>query len=250
MPQFFIDAAMAPGKQVQIRGADARHILKSLRLRQGDWIVLSDGSGRSFRAEIAAAGTASLTATIEAELPRREGAPAPTLAIALIHRERFEWALQKAVELGCRRILPFGSARSEPLEGASERVERWSRIATEAAKQSGLPFLPKVEEPIALAELCEGLARYAPRLLLYEGECRQGLRAVAAALRCPEDPSEHGEALVIIGPEGGFTDAEVALARASGALTVSLGRQILRVETAAVTAIAILQYELGNLDLA
>lgn len=249
MPQFFVDKNFEVGTEIEIRGADARHIAQVLRLAAGDWLVLSDGAGNAFRATIATASPNAVTALVREALPPREGAPAPALAIALIKADRFEWAIQKAVELGCRRLIPFRSARTVPqaADAADERkLARWSTIAAEAAKQSGLRFRPEVEAPAAFLELIRRTERFNRAILLYEGERSVGVRELWGKARTR--PTR--EDLVIVGPEGGFTEDEVKLAHAAGVATASLGPQILRVETAAVAALALWQYELGNMDAA
>ncbi|MFA4974302.1 MAG: RsmE family RNA methyltransferase [bacterium] len=245
MPQFFVDTSLAASKHVEIRGADARHILQSLRLGQGDWMVLSDGKGRSFRAVIRQAKAMSVILDIIEEITRVDPNPPPALAIASIRAERMEWAIQKSVELGCRRILPFNSARTvrkAEHAGSSRKIERLRKIALEAAKQSGLPFVPSVEKAIDFLLLCSRLTEFKPALLLYEGEAALSIRKALA------DADLSREGIIIIGPEGGFTDEEVDQARGKGALTASLGRQILKAETAAVAAVAIYQYESGNTE--
>lgn len=250
MPQFFVEQELIPGRIIEIRGAEARHIVKSLRLTIGDWLILSDGAGKSFRSRIVETRPTAVSARIEAELPRRAHEIAPTLAIAVISRDRLEWAIEKSVELGCRRIIPFHSQRSEPCTSRMVKHDRWQRIALEAAKQSGLPFRPDIVPPITFPELCKELERFSPALLLYEGEREHALSSALDGFGTSSDDSQHPrlQPLVIIGPEGGFASEEVELAHRHGAMTVSLGTQILRVETAAVTALAILQYELGNLQ--
>ncbi len=251
MPQFFIEKTLSEGDEVEIRGSDAHHIAGVLRLAEGDWLILSDGQGNSFRSNILTASDRSVSARIETRVERKVGPPSPVLAIASIRSERLEWAVQKSVELGCRRILPFDSARTVRRSTSgrgSRKSDRLARIALEAAKQSGLPFLPAVDEPTDFAGLCAKLGQFGAALLFYEGESGRSLRA-ALAEKIGKGKSDSARSpILIVGPEGGFTDEEVALALASGAISASLGSQILRVETAAVAAMAIVQYELGNMD--
>jgi 16S rRNA (uracil1498-N3)-methyltransferase len=244
MPQFFVDQPLASDREIQIRGADARHIAQSLRLRAGDWIVLSDGAGRSYRATITSSAPNAVVATIGAELPPRRGVPPPALALAAIRGERFEWAIEKAVELGCRHLLPFHSARTVRGKGDEARkLARWRTIALEAAKQSGLPFRPEIETAQDFDALCARFGDFSAAILFFEGEEKRELRETLRG----QPPASEG--LLIIGPEGGFTAEEVRRAAEAGAVTASLGPQILRVETAAVAALAICQYELGNMDI-
>lgn len=252
MPQFFVDIPFRVGADVEIRGAEARHITQVLRLGEGDWIVLSDGAGRSFRATIRSAAAGSVVARIEEEIARGPSPLPPALALATIKGDRFEWAVQKAVEIGCRHIIPFRSQRTIPrsAEGLDRRRrDRWRRIALEAAKQSGLPFRPEVGAVEDFGQLTGRAKAFRSAILLYEGERQRSLRDIVGKdIRRHPAAAEEPADLLIVGPEGGFADAEVARAVACGAETASLGRQILRVETAAIVALAIWQYELGNMD--
>jgi len=243
MPQFFIDREIVPGSEIEIRGRDARHILQSLRLAPGDGLMISDGRGRSYRSMITDCGTATVRARIECEVVRPEGATPPALAIASIRSERLEWAAQKAVELGCRRIIVFNSARTvRRARGgqSSSKVARLGRIAQEAAKQSGAPFTPHVDGPVEFAGLLSELGTFEPKIILHEGRTESDMRGAIGGAR-------RGEGIIIVGPEGGFTEGEVKLATDAGCVSATLGSQILRVETAAVTALAIYQHEIGNL---
>lgn len=247
MPQFFVDQPLSENRRVDITGGDARHITQVLRLGPGDWLILSDGAGKCFRAVIESVSTSSVRVTLGEEIKRPAGSPPPTLALALAKRARFEWALQKSVELGCRHVIPFHSARTVPhAVGAQAKLARWRQIALEAAKQSGLPFRPDIDAPMEYASLLKLVPNFNPCVLFYEGESQTNLRSL---FRSAERTSRIKGALLIIGPEGGFTQEEVDLALKAGALTTSLGPQILRVETAAIAALTIWQYELGNMDI-
>ena len=248
MPQFFVDRSFRVGDEVALTGADARHVSQSLRLGVGDWLVLSDGRGSSFRSEILSASPAGVTAKVLEEMPRPKLFPPPALALAVIKGDRFEWAIGKCVEAGCRRFLPFFSSRTVPQysRGADERkLARWRKIALEAAIQSGLPFRPEVEKPAAFSEVVAGFGRFDRALLFYEGERGRNVRS-----HFSERDARKASAgdLLIIGPEGGFSGEEVSEAVEAGASSLSLGPQIMRVETAAVVAVALWQYELGNMD--
>lgn len=244
MPHFFVDRPLLPGRDVELGGEEAHHIARSLRLRAGDWLQLSDGAGRTYRATLTAVSAKRVVAHVEEEIAQRAAAPAPALALALARRTRFEWALEKAVELGCPHILPFTSERTvvAPRDAAAKR-RRWEGIALAAAKQSGLPVRPQVDAPRPFAELLLECPRFTPRVLLYEGERDRDLGAALAAPHAPD-----ARALLIVGPEGGFAPHEVAAAREAGVLTAGLGAQILRVETAAIASVAIWQYGRGNLE--
>jgi len=246
MPHYFVERAMHVGDEVVLRGGDARHVLRVLRLARGDWLKLSDGQGKTFRAEIIATATTHLTARITEECASRQGTPPPLLAIAIIKHDRTEAIIQKAVELGIQRIVPFSSARTIPTFAAGikdAKQVRWQRIAEEAAKQSGLPFQPKVDPPSTFEALMAIASTTELSLLFWESERTQPISQLASALKSA------AQKLVIIGPEGGFAPEEIARAQAHGVRTVSLGPQILRVETAAVAALAVIQFLSGNFEI-
>lgn len=242
MPQFFIDQKFDVGSEVDLRGADAKHVVQVLRLTPGDWIVLSDGSGKSYEAEITDASPRSVTAKIKSLRSQRKLSDL-TLAIAITKHDKTEAVIQKTVELGIARIIPFHSERTVPKlvsDVTDKKLERWQKISMEAAKQSGLPFFPKVERPLPFDELVRTIPDFVTSILFWEGEKDRGIADYKDEL------SQEGKKLVVIGPEGGFSKDEVEKARAAGAVTASLGQQILRVETAAIAALAICQYESGE----
>jgi len=212
-----------------------RHVL---RLPAGAPLAVFDGEGGEHPAVLPAAGE-------ELELgPRREvAAPAAVvwLAFAPPRGDRGDLLVEKAVELGVARLAPFEAARSVvklDRERGAARAARWRRIAAEAARQCGRAEVPVVDEPMPLAA---ALALGPPglrRLLFYEGG--------GEPLHEHLDPAAPGH-LALVGPEGGFTPAEVGAALAAGARVVSLGPRILRAETAGIAAVALLQHRLGDL---
>ena len=250
MPQFFIKKELTEGRTVEIRGSDAHHIKDVLRLTPGDWLVLSDGRGNSFMCTLTDLKTRQVSARVDRRILRPEGTTPPTIAIAMIRSERLEWAVQKCVELGARHIIPFNSARTVRKSSAADggrRIKRLRKIAEEAAKQSGLPLMPAIDPPKEFEEVCARLPEYDPAILLFEGERKDDLKSVWGKRMSGRRGKLPKAPLVIIGPEGGFTPREVEMFKSNGAVTASLGLQILRVETAAVAVMTICQYELGNL---
>jgi len=242
VPQFFVDQKFDVGAEVELRGADAKHIEQVLRLTPGDWIVLSDGSGKSYEAEITKTSPRSVSARIKGLRSQRRLSDL-VLAIAITKHDKTEAIIQKAVELGIARIIPFHSERTIPrlvADITDKKLERWQKISMEAAKQSGLPFRPKVERPLPFDELVNAIPDFTTSILFWEGETERDIAA------CKDGLSREGQKLVIVGPEGGFSSNEVDKARSAGAVTASLGQQILRVETAAIAALAICQYESGE----
>lgn len=249
MPQFFVDQKCRMHQPVEIKGADAIHISKVLRLKKGDWIVISDSSAENYRCTIVETSKKSVTCLVENKILRPAYRNPPALAIAAIRKDRFEWAIMKAVELGCEKIITFTSERTVTFRSNSigSKTKRWQKIIIEAAKQSGLRCKPTISPPIGFEEMLSKFKNYSPRLFLYEGENENSMHGT---IKAHLDNTSKKSPLLIIGPEGGFTDTEVATAKRSGAISVSLGAQILKVETAAVASIAILQYELGNMNIA
>ena len=242
MPQFFIDQKFEVDSEVELRGSDAKHIVQVLRLSPGDWIVLSDGTGKSYEADIVETSPRSVKAKIRALRSERKLSDL-TLAIAITKHDKTEIVIQKTVELGIARIIPFHSERTVPRlveDVTDKKLERWQKIAMEAAKQSGLPYRPKVEVPLSFDDLLKVVSDFSTGILFWEGETGRSIASYKDALSRP------GPKIVIIGPEGGFSKDEVEKARAAGAVTASLGQQILRVETAAIAALAICQYESGE----
>lgn len=243
MPQFFIDQSFSKGSSVTIAGSDAHHIIDVLRLKTGDWLVISDGQGKSFRAEIEKLNSKTVEILVGEERSMKRHSHPVSLAFAVIKHDRTEYIIQKSVELGCADIRPFFSSRTIPRYTNNieqKKLARWQNIATEAAKQSGLLFKPQVQMPVAFEELCSRFARYEKVFLFWEGEEKTDLKSISTLIRSP--------VLLVIGPEGGFSREEAEMARKHGAVTLSLGTQILRVETAALVALGIIQYELGNLS--
>jgi 16S rRNA (uracil1498-N3)-methyltransferase len=207
---------------------DGQHYLRTvLRLALGDELVVFDGAGRQARARLAA-DRLELAGPVEVAPP-----PLPvTLVVALLKGEKMDLVVQKATELGATRIVPAASARSvvrlEPAREAS-RVERWRRIAVEAARQCGRADAPEVTPPAPLDQALAGSAA-AARVLLHE--------RAAAPLRSIL-PARTASVAVAVGPEGGFSPEEVEAAARAGWVIASFGDRVLRAETAAIAALAV-----------
>lgn len=219
------------GEAVELAPGQRHYLTNVLRRRPGDRVVLLDGEAEA-EATLLADLRLSCGAARRAEAPRLR----LTLLCALLKGEKLDWVVEKATELGAARILPVACARSvrrlEPARASRQR-ERWARIATAAAQQCRRPDVPEVGEVRALeAALRE--AEAAPlRLLPYEGAA--GAR-LAEALPDEVPPA----ACLLIGPEGGLAEEEVAAAVAAGFRVCGLGPRILRAETAALAALSIL----------
>ncbi len=232
--RFFVDEVR--NGQAELNGDDARHLTRVLRVEPGQRYEISDNRN-VYLAEIE---TARKERVIFRTLEKIEAPPLPfriVLYAALIKFDRFEWMIEKATELGVAEIVPVQTIRSERgLERAAhKRVERWRRIAVEASQQSRRAHLPEVQEPIAFED---ALSRTAG--------ARYVLDEVPGGI--PLAPAHHPSDAIalLIGPEGGWTEEERGAFVESGWTRVSLGPLILRAETAAIAALAIVAGTLTN----
>lgn len=226
-------------ERVELTRAERHYLLDVLRLGEGDELEVFDGAGGRYRARLEADASLRLGPR-SADEPSR--API-ALAQALAKGEKMELVIEKATELGVAQILPFASERSVVrLEGrrAEERVERWRRIAASAARQCGRADIPAVQPVGTLESVLDSASRQGARpLFLWERERERRLSRALADF--------DGPVVLIVGPEGGFSDAEAELARARGAEPVSLGARVLRTETVALAALAVAQFLRGEL---
>jgi 16S rRNA (uracil1498-N3)-methyltransferase len=225
LPRLFVRQPLTEGARVDLDSAQANYLGKVMRLGVGAELLAFDGHSGEWLARIAEAGKKQMALGIERRTREPEAIPDVWLAFAPVKRQATDWLVEKATELGAARLLPVITRRT-----IAERVrlERLEAIAVEAAEQCGRTRLPDIATPIALKDL---LALRDERRRLYFADERGG--AVAA------DAFGPGPALILTGPEGGFTPEERDLIRAApNALAISLGPRILRAETAALASLA------------
>jgi 16S rRNA (uracil1498-N3)-methyltransferase len=218
---------------VRISRSEVRH-LRTLRLRAGDRVCVFDEHGREHEVvlERVAAGVA-VGRVLITRMTSRESPLELVLLPALVKRDKMDWIVEKATELGVVHLAPVVTRHTV---ARGDHVERWRRIARAAAKQCGRTRIPTVDPPRKLADaLVAGWPGL--RLLAWEDE---------PAVRLADLPARADAVTVLIGPEGGFAGAEVAAARAAGFTTIRLGRRVLRAETAAVVATALCQQRWGD----
>lgn len=215
-----------------LHGDQARHLSRVLRAQPGMEFDVVAG-GHAWRASIASIDRDHVHFTLLQELEAAISLPI-SLLLSVFKFDRMEWAIEKAVELGCSKIVPVVAERTEKhlAHAAEKRVERWRRIALEAAKQSRRSDLPEIADPAGLSTVLSKESPEILRILLSETEIDQPL------LRILEKVPAAGIELAI-GPEGGWTPAELTLFQGAGWHSASLGPRILRVETAAIAALAI-----------
>jgi 16S rRNA (uracil1498-N3)-methyltransferase len=242
MPRIYIPPERIGAAEISLQSREARYILAVLRLGPGDEVTVFDGEGREYRTALFDDYEGGVYLSIQEELnSERESPVRITLGQGLLKGEKMKFVIQKATELGVDRIIPLVSFRSIPLvEGEREtlRIERWRRIAQEAAKQCGRTVVPEVA---TIHELGDFLSQgEGTGLILWEGEPTP-LREVIEKI----DPK--GGITLLIGPEGGFSEEEVSTAQGSGFLVAGLGQRILRAETASLSVLSILQHRFGDL---
>lgn len=236
--RFFVPAGTLEAHNITLSGSLAHRLGRVLRLRRGEHVVLTEGGEREFEVELTDVSAKAVTGVVKGDRP---SPPEPPIEVvlyqSLIRPNRFDIALEKGTELGVARFVPVINARSQIDEASRGRTERWGRLVVEAAEQCGRGRLPAIDSPLPF----EKALADAPGLLVvpYEEEAANRLADYLRAL--PEKPQTVS---LFIGPEGGYSEEEIALARRRGAALVTLGRQVLRSETAAVVAAAIVLHTL------
>jgi len=244
MARFYIPQPRIENGMLSVEGDEVKHIRKVLRLKSGDEISVFDGLGREFEGAIVKEGLSAVVIGIKNVYSSTRDSPLEvTLAQSLLKGEKMDYLIQKATELGIEEIVPFLSSRSVPLLEKSKRIkrhQRWKRIAVEASKQCGRRVVPEIEFLQNYSEMLQRATPDSLRLILWE---REGVKLKEIL----ERPKERKKIFFVVGPEGGFSEGEVDEAKGSGFTPVTLGRRILRAETASLCLLSILQYELGDM---
>ncbi|MBW1990069.1 MAG: 16S rRNA (uracil(1498)-N(3))-methyltransferase [Deltaproteobacteria bacterium] len=240
MRRFLVHEAPRVNEPFFLVGDQAAHAAV-LRLSPGEAVELFDGSGASWRAQVTSTAPGRMELWVEEKRPAGEASAIRLhLALALVKTKRMDTAVRMAAELGVAGFHPLLCDRSVPRpRDAANRMDRWRKIAVEAAKQSTNNRVMEVFPPAGLEQLCQGTRDYALRVFFWE--------RLAGPFFLPQDAPRKGDVLAVVGPEGGFAPREVRLLESEGLVPVGLGPRILRAETAAVAACALLQYTLGDL---
>ncbi len=244
MPHFFVAPEAVADGRVSITGPDVRHIARVLRMGPGDYLTVSDGRF-FYRVEIRSVRRQEVEAVVHEQW---EAAVEPRYRVRLVQGvpkgDKMDSVVRQATEVGAVEIVPLLSRYVIP-ERAPEvwdrRVERWRRIAREAAKSSGRAVVPRVREPAGWEEVLALLGPGTLGILPWEQAAGPSLRQLLHRHPLPRD------IYVLIGPEGGFATEEVERARAAGALIVSLGPRLLRTETAGPLTVGLILYEVGDM---
>lgn len=241
MARFFVTKDKISENTIIIDGADAHHIARSLRMAEGDEIVVCDGEGAEYLTRLARIRDDECRCEIVKALDTATESPVKiTLCMAYPKGDKLEVVIQKAVELGADRIIPFESSRCikrPKAEKAEKQTARLERIAEEAAKQCGRSRIPTVTQPMNYQQMLEAATKSDLALFCYENEEGLTVKDLIKGKARPESVS------VIVGSEGGFSADEANEAKARGCISVSLGNRILRCETAPSFILSAISYE-------
>ena len=245
LPRFLVPPDAVRNGAATVVGRELMHMRKVLRLRPGARVLLWDGEGTEHEAVIRAyeGGVAAMT-VVRSYRPQRESPLTVTLAQAVGKGDKMDWIVEKSTELGVSCVTPFVSAYTVPRfsgDRGERRRERWEKIAAAAARQSGRTRIPEIRYVVPFDAVLARDGQCEVRMLFREGS--SGRRP--GSLR--EELGTVGSVLVMVGPEGGFSEEEAATAAANGFHTVGLGKRILRTETAAVAAVCAVQLLWGDL---
>ncbi|GAB6990679.1 16S rRNA (uracil(1498)-N(3))-methyltransferase [Paenibacillus pini] len=250
MQRYFVLPEQFKEDRVEITGEDARHIAKVMRSKPGDSFIVSDGIAREAIVEIESIEIGSVTAVVVEPLEMlQEALVKVTVAQSLPKGDKMETVLQKCTEIGAVSFVPFLSERTIVQYDAKKeekRLDRWRKIVKEAAEQSHRNIIPEVHQPLSWKKLLQSFTDYDAVYFCYEKE--QGLQLRDALRSITLDANEQQlRILLIVGPEGGFSEQECHQAEEAGASSTGLGRRILRCETAGMVALACILYEFGEM---
>ncbi|MFN2528515.1 MAG: 16S rRNA (uracil(1498)-N(3))-methyltransferase [Candidatus Baltobacteraceae bacterium] len=236
--RFFVEGAYKAGEVVELLGGDARKIVTVLRMNSGDTIEVIDSAAQRFSATLTLANH-RVTAHLDALCLVAEAADRwrITLAQALPKGQKMDFVIEKATELGIAEIFPLFCERTVVDDVGPGKLERWRRLAKTAAQQCGRSTVPVLNDAQSLTGFVGCFKKYDTVLFAWELAGREPLRETLPPLLEPAR-----EILIVIGPEGGFSNDEAARAKEAGAHLISLGPRILRTESAAVVVLAILNY--------
>lgn len=243
MQQFFAEPSMIRESQIILEGQDVNHMKNVLRMKPGENVRISDGSGKAYICCVRAYEDKKAVLDILGEMDLDTELPSQIwLFQGLPKGDKMELIVQKAVELGAYAVVPFSAKRSVVRldeKKAEKKRERWQSVAKGAAEQSGRGIIPEVHPLLSFKEALRAAAELDVILIPYEK--KDGMEGTIQAVRGIRPGQSAG---IFIGPEGGFDEAEVRQAMESGAVPVSLGRRILRTETAGLAMLSILMYHL------
>lgn len=245
MHHFFVTPEQVKESHIYIEGTDVNHIKNVLRMRVGEELCLSDGIANEYLCEIESMESDVVCVRIKAKQEAANELPSKLyLFQGLPKSDKMELIIQKAVELGVYEVIPVATKRAVVKlddKKASKKVERWNSIAESGAKQSGRNVIPKVKDVVSYKEAVEYAKELDVRLIPYElAEGMQETKKIISNIKPGQSVG------IFIGPEGGFEASEVEYAMERGVVPITLGKRILRTETAGLTTLSILMYHLES----
>lgn len=245
MHRFFLPPASLFNNEVTFPETTSRQIAQVLRLKPNSEVIVLDGNGTEYRVQLLdVSSKQTIGQVLDTQPTGGEPVTQVTLCLCLTQREKFEWMLQKCTEIGASAFVPVISSRSlvQSLQEVQSKYERWQKILCEAAEQSHRGKIPRLELAVKFSQLmATPPVQNTCRLIPWEDEKGTPLRRALMS-----NQSKNIE--ILIGPEGGFSAQEVGQAKSGAFVPVTLGARILRMETAAMTATALVLYERGDLD--
>lgn len=250
MHKFFTPKELISGKEAKIIGEDVKHIIKVLRIEEGEKVVLNNCEGKEYLAVIDSTSKQEVIFEILEELDINNESPIKIhLYQGMPKAQKMDLIVQKGTELGMYDFTPVITSRVDVrLKGEFKKLDRLNRIALEAAKQSKRSIIPKVLEPMNFTDALNEMKNLDLIIVPYENAEGFGIKTLMNSLRKEESPlSSIKEIGIFIGPEGGIEEEEILKLKEIGAHIVTLGNRILRTETAGFTAASLIQYELGDL---
>lgn len=236
MSRFYCLPQEVKNNQIVIeRESEVRHITTVLRHKKGDKVVVFDGSGQEYHGFILSLSKQKLVIQIESTIKPQEVKAHITLACALPKKSKFDFIIQKATELGVDEVIPIITERTiVKKKNQANKLNRWQKIVNEAAKQCGRVKLPKVNEICDFEQVLGRIKEFDLALIPHLAHERRNLQDL--------DFSNAKSAIVFIGPEGDFSDKEIEMALNKGCIAVTLGPNVLKVDTAAIFSVGILSY--------
>ena len=244
MRRFNISPDDIDGSIATLTGSEAHHLRDVLRLKPGNRITLFDGTGTTYEGEISRLTDDSVIVKIDKTNNKDDSRPRLHLGQALITGKKIELVVQKATELGISSLTPFTSTFCSTREPSPSKQERWHRIAMESCKQCNRASPPDLKPLTTIKECLQEASRHDLKIIFWEETADLTLQDIETKIKKKPPRS----VFFMTGPEGGLSDEEIASAKQHGFLSVTLGKQILRAETASLAAAAILQFFLGNLE--
>jgi 16S rRNA (uracil1498-N3)-methyltransferase len=258
MPRIYLPALSVTDNRIVLTGEKAHYLFSVLRCKKADELTIFDGEGNCFTTVIERVDKKEVISEVLRNFPCDFESPVHIILVqGLLKGEKMDWVIQKTTELGVRDIIPLITERSQVRE--TRKAARWRKIAEEASRQSGRSVVPVVHDPLELKEFLRRseFGRHGEAETRRHGEIKGCIfwedrgtsfnEVVKKISVSPGQPFTVSPIHLLIGPEGGFTQDEVALAEEKSFLVVSLGKRILRAETAAISAVTLVQFLLGDM---